>query len=268
MIIQTKAHARAGLVGNPSDGYYGKTISFIIRNFAACVTLYETPELEILLSEQDHSGFPSLESLVEDVRLNGYYGGIRLIKATIKRFWQFCREKELCLEEKNFSIRYHSDIPRGVGLAGSSAIITAALRALMQFYGVGEEKLPKPWQASLVLAVETEELGISAGLQDRVIQVYEGLVYMDFSRSVMEGQGHGNYEPLDPEVLPELFIAYSTDLGQGSGVFHSSIRQRFQAGDPEVTRAMEQFADFAAEGRGHLLKGGKGKTGRDHGPEL
>ena len=35
MIIAAHAYARAGLVGNPSDGYFGKTISFIIRNFAA-----------------------------------------------------------------------------------------------------------------------------------------------------------------------------------------------------------------------------------------
>ena len=34
-----------------------------------------------------------------------------------------------------------------------------------------------------VLLVEQEELGITVGLQDRVIQVYEGLVYMDFDRS-------------------------------------------------------------------------------------
>ena len=31
-----------------------------------------------------------------------------------------------------------------------------------------------------MLSVEREELGITAGLQDRVVQVYEGLVYMDF----------------------------------------------------------------------------------------
>ena len=33
-------------------------------------------------------------------------------------------------------------------------------------------------------SVEQEELGITVGLQDRVIQVYEGLVYMDFDREL------------------------------------------------------------------------------------
>ena len=36
-----------------------------------------------------------------------------------------------------------------------------------------------------------EELGITAGLQDRVVQVYGGLVYMDFARESMQQLGHG-----------------------------------------------------------------------------
>ena len=33
MIIQTKAYPRVGLIGNPSDGYFGKTISFVFKNY-------------------------------------------------------------------------------------------------------------------------------------------------------------------------------------------------------------------------------------------
>ena len=39
--IRTEAFARAGLIGNPSDGYFGKTISFIVRNFPARIELTE-----------------------------------------------------------------------------------------------------------------------------------------------------------------------------------------------------------------------------------
>ena len=46
-IVKTKAYARAGLIGNPSDGYHGRTISLIVKNFAAEVVLYEWSELEI-----------------------------------------------------------------------------------------------------------------------------------------------------------------------------------------------------------------------------
>jgi glucuronokinase len=80
-------------------------------------------------------------------------------------------------------------------MAGSSAIITACWRALMAFYQV---EIPKHLLPSLVLSVENEELGIPAGLQDRVIQSYEGLVFMDFNRASIEKLGHGIYEELDP----------------------------------------------------------------------
>lgn len=35
-VVQT-CHARIGLMGNPSDGYFGKTLSVLIDNFAATV---------------------------------------------------------------------------------------------------------------------------------------------------------------------------------------------------------------------------------------
>ena len=40
-IIRKRGYARAGLIGNPSDGYHGKTISLVVRNFFATVILYE-----------------------------------------------------------------------------------------------------------------------------------------------------------------------------------------------------------------------------------
>jgi glucuronokinase len=45
MLIKTHSYARAGLLGNPSDGYFGKTIAFTFSEFFAQVTMYETPEL-------------------------------------------------------------------------------------------------------------------------------------------------------------------------------------------------------------------------------
>ncbi len=237
-------------MGNPSDGYFGKTISFAFCNFHAEVVLYETPELEILPSEKDRSCFDSLPALVKDVRLHGYYGGVRLLKATVKKFYDYCEENQIELHRKNFTIRYNSDIPHGVGLAGSSAIITACLRALMAFYGVS---IPKYVQANLVLAAEAGELRIPAGLQDRVIQVYEGVVYMDFAKAIMEKQGYGNYEPLDPRLLPKLYVAYRDDLSEPTEVFHNDIRQRFERGEKAVVDAMRYWAGLTDKVKQCLL---------------
>ena len=261
MIIRTQAFARAGLVGNPSDGYFGKTISFVVRNFRAEAVLYESPELEILPNARDQSSFSGLDALAADVRSYGYYGGIRLLKATIKRFHDYCQEAGIPLPRRNFTVRYRTDIPSQVGLAGSSAIITACLRGLMAFYEVA---IPRVVQPSVILSVETRELGIPAGLQDRVIQVYQGLVYMDFRRDLMEREGRGAYEELDPRLLPPLYIAYRTDLAEGTEVFHNDIRGRFDRGEPAVVDAMKYWAELAAGVRELLLEG----RGREIGPLL
>lgn len=254
MICEATACARAGLIGNPSDGYFGKTISFTVRNFYAKVTMYESPELEIVPSFQDQFRYGSMRELREDVKGQGYYGGIRLMKATIKKFIDYCDEHRMELPERNFSIRYRSNIPIRVGLAGSSALVTATLKALMEFY---EVDIPKPIQPNVILSVETDELGISAGLQDRVTQVYEGCVFMDFDRELMAAQGYGRYEELDAALLPNLFVAYRTDLAEGSEVFHNNIRARWLEGDPEILQAMQDFAGYA-QNVYELLKAGRG----------
>lgn len=62
------------------------------------------------------------------------------------------------------------------GLSGSSAIACAAFSCLLDFYNV-REKIGVKIRPQLILNAE-KELGIVAGLQDRVAQVYGGLVYM------------------------------------------------------------------------------------------
>lgn len=255
LLIRKNAYARAGLIGNPSDGYGGKTLALLVRNFRAEVTLYEWDRIEVVFSRNDQTRFDSIDDLVQDVRLHGYYGGIRLVKATIKKFVEFCRRQGYRLHGRNFSVRYQSDIPRQVGLAGSSAIIVATLRCLMEFYGV---EIARQVQPSLVLSVETEELGIAAGLQDRVVQTYQGLVYMDFAEELRReicGLPCGVYEPLDPAGLPPLYVAYGTDEGEPTEVIHNNLRARFQRGEPEVVRAMAQLGELTVQARRAIEEG-------------
>jgi glucuronokinase len=261
-LVRRRAYARAGLIGNPSDGYHGKTISIIVRNFWAEVVLYEWDSVDIVLAEDDRARFSSVYDLARDVRLHGYYGGIRLIKATIKRFVEYCETRGIALHARNFSVRYDTNIPRQVGLAGSSAIIVATLRCLMEFYDV---RIPMEAQPTFVLGVEQEELRITAGLQDRVIQVYEGMVYMDFARDhrhLVDDIPCYRYEPLDPSLLPPLYLAYHDALSEPTEVFHNNIRERFDRGEAAVVSAMERFASLAARGRDALRAGDTATLGR------
>lgn len=242
-------------MGNPSDGYQGKTLSIIVGDCRAQVTLYEWDQVEIVLSQEDRSAFRSIEELARDVRLHGYYGGIRLVKATIKKFVDYCHRQGHELHDRNFSVRYESNIPRQVGMAGSSAIIVATLKCLMEFYGID---VPQAVRPSLALSVETDELGIAAGLQDRVIQVFGGLVFMDFSpesAAIVDGFECGYYEPIDPARLPPLYLAYRTDVSEPTEVLHNDLRLRYRRGEADVVGAMRQFADLTVQARGAILEG-------------
>ena len=238
MIIETHSYPRAAVIGNPSDGYFGKTIAFLFSNFKATVQLYHSPELKIYPQGLDITSFDSIHQMVENVNLNGYYGGIRLLKGTIKVFYDYCEKQNIQLDGRNFTIRYHSNIPLRLGLAGSSAIITACMKALMSFYNVA---IPKPVMANLVLSVETEELGIAAGLQDRVAQAYEQPVYMDFEKSTMQKQGYGNYEELEADNFKNMYIAFRKNLSEGTEVVHNNLRARYNIGEKVVLDAMEKW---------------------------
>lgn len=252
MLIKTEACARAALIGNPSDGYFGRTISFTFSDYKASVTLWESPELCILPSVRDHETFDSIGSLAKSVRLFGYYGGIRLLKAAIKTFYEYVTAHGIHIDRRNFTIRYESTIPGLVGMAGSSAIVTATYRALMNFYGVS---IPRPELANVIRSTEEKELGIAAGLQDRVIQVYGGLVYMDFDKQLLDSRGYGEYVPLDPKLMPKVYVAYRTDLSEASSVYHNNLKARYNAGDKAVVNAMAFWRDITLEARECLETG-------------
>ncbi len=251
MTIQTKAYARAGILGNPSDGYFGKIIAVTVKDFEAKVFCDESHELMIQSHKDDIPVYKNIQDLVERVELYGYYGGVRLIKATIKKFYEYCRRQNIQLENKNFSIRYSSGIPRQLGLGGSSAIITAAIRALMEFYNV---KIPLEILPTLILEAERDELGINAGFMDRVIQVYEGCVYMDLDEKIIQEKGHGIYERLSPKFLPKLYLAYKPALGKVSGRVLNDIRQGYDRGDSFILETLRSIAEKAESGKEALLK--------------
>jgi glucuronokinase len=264
MIIEETSYARAGLVGNPSDIFNGKTMSLLFDRFKVLVKVYETPMLTVKPSIRDITTFDSMDDLVGYRKLFGYYGGLRLIEAMIVRFRLYCDKAGIRLPDRNFTLEYTSSIPFGVGLGGSSAIIKAVFGALMRFYQLSEKDIPKPIQPNLLLEAETEELNISAGPQDRVVVVYGGLVYMDFGKAAYaENDGlHGHYEKLDPALLPPLFIAYKEELSKSSGAVHNIMRYRASVErDQKVLDVMQEKAALVDLVKAELCKHNKDALG-------
>ncbi|XP_057982716.1 glucuronokinase 1-like [Malania oleifera] len=250
--IEHKANARVGLLGNPSDVYFGRVISFSFANFWASVRLEPSADLVIRPHPtHDLVHFDSLHHLVSRLQNEGYYGGVRLLMAICKVFHNYCKDNKIDLRGGNFTLSYETNIPRQTGLSGSSAIVCAALNCLLDFYEV-RHLIKVEVRPNLILDAE-KELGIVAGLQDRVAQVYGGLVYMDFSKERMDGLGHGIYTPLDISLLPPLHLIYAENPSD-SGKVHSTVRQRWLNGDEFIKSSMAEVANIALEGRNALLE--------------
>ena len=236
--IKTYSYPRAALIGNPSDGYHGKTIAFVFSNFSVEATLNESSQLEIQVPKEERT-FNSLQSFCDHIEYFGYYGGERLIKSTIKVFLDYCESKSIKLHKNLFTLSYQSDIPRSLGLAGSSAIVTAVIKALMEYYDV---KIHNAQLANIILSAETQELGITAGLQDRVAQAFAHPMYMDFDEQHMRNHGIGRYKKIDPHLLPNLYIAYKVINSESSEIVHGDLRQSYASGDPVVVKGINRLS--------------------------
>lgn len=274
-LLVSKSYARVGLLGNPSDGFGGKTLSLLLGNFCATVTL--RPHECVVLEphpEYDATFFRDLSRLGAYHGERGYYGGLRLLQATCKMFAQVCDNAGLTVhKEKGFIMSYETTIPRMVGLSGSSAIVVAAFRGLLTYCGLtlDDIKVTKSQLPQLILDVEKKELDIAAGLQDRVIQVYGGVVHMDFSptdattsTTTSSSTSHdyadpsksaGKYTSIDSNLLPPLYLAYNVKVGGESGKVHSTVKERWAYKDPELVAGMKELGSLADSGVDCLKRG-------------
>ena len=202
------ALARVALAGNPSDGYGGAVLAVCVPGLAARA---EAQPAMRALSEPPSS----------------------LVDAAMARFG-----RGPC------AVRWTTAVPREVGLGGSSAIVTATVRALCALHG---HDLAPDALAELVLAVEVDDLGIAAGPQDRYAQAHEGLVLMDFAGA------RPRVERLDPTLLPGLYLAWRSDAAQASHAVHGGLRDR--AAEPRVRAGMARLAGHARAARDALCTG-------------
>jgi glucuronokinase len=259
--VRAACLARSALLGNPSDGFGGATVSLTVANWRATAEIREAPGIGLRVGAARRE-WPDWPGLLDDIRSAGHPQPVRLLTATLIRWLEWHGAADIA-RGPGFRLDVDSDIPLQLGLGGSSAIVIAVWRALDAWFArqVAPELL-----ASLALSVETELLGIPAGLQDRVCQSLEGLVAMDFADGQMRtvaGLRVGQYERLDASLLPAgLFLAWNSQGSEGTEVPHRSLRQRFDAGEPAVRAAMLEFARLARTGVAALRSGDQRELAR------
>lgn len=247
-----KAYPRLGLLGNPMDALGGAAMSMTFQDYEARAWIEPADRITLVEPDREHPAWNSVDDLQQYIRVYGFHGGRRLMMALIARLGRYCRDHAIAIPDRNFSLRWESTIPLRVGLAGSSAILTAALRAILDFWAIDVPLLDR---VDIVMNTERVDLGIPAGPQDRVAQVFEGVVFLE-----PDGQGRLHVETLDSAALPPLFVAVDESSSEGTEIFHSNLRERFERREDPVMNGLRRQTELARAGRDLL------KTGR--GPEL
>jgi glucuronokinase len=236
-VARARVPGRSALVGNPSDGFGGAVIAFALEELETVVQAEPALGVELAAAEE-RLEFTELADLVHAGGAGRYPAGgpIALLMAAAKRFAD--RNPEFSDRGLRLEV-IRSSIPPRVGLAGSGAIVIGALRALGELFG---EPIPDRVLPRFARECETEELGMSGGMQDQVIQTYGGLLFMDFDSSNPDG---GRWEGLDPALLPPLFVAWLAEAGTDSSATHRPAHERFDAGDPEFVATMREIGRLA-----------------------
>ena len=228
--------ARIGLLGNPSDGYFGACISVPLVEMTATVSLLPCPSGDLVWPDE-----PGLR---------------RILLPTLAEYQTWSGRAST-----SFRCVVQTDIPRQVGLAGSSAIETALFEALLSWNGHASDAIDADSLAAAVMRVEAEHLGMVAGLQDRLPQAHRTMLHMDFERRRMETTGHALSTPLDVSLLPPLWLAHGPP-GQDSGEVHGGLPARWAAAESEMLMIIDSLRECADLGLVAILEADDAGLGR------
>ena len=137
-------------------------------------------------------------------------------------------------------VRWSTDIPRAVGLAGSSALVLATLRAA----NVDLEPLAL---AQLALSIERDDLGIPGGLQDRATQAFGVPVLVDTAHATP------TVTPLTPARALRFAVAWLPSAAADSGEYHARVAESVPGSMSELAAAARAAATAFKAGDAEAL---------------
>jgi glucuronokinase len=219
-----------------------------VKDFAAIVTAKPSRHMAIAVRRGASHNGP--KAMADFTCRYGYPDATRLMLAALVRFMSYCEMHNAGIPEEACALSLRTTIPRQVGMGGSSAIVRATLDALCGFYGIA---IALRDQVTLALEAETVELGIEAGLVDRVVQAFDGAIHFQCEDTPSPGWSAAR---VDARLLPKLFVAYRSDLAKiSSGGVLSPVGARFRAGDPEIKAIMAELRALAKSAADDLNAG-------------
>lgn len=237
-MIRAISAGRAGIIGNPTDGYGGTLICCSVKNKAE-VTVEESQELIL-----ENSFGKKVLRWRNDFENKGDYFDI--FRAVLRYFK---------LYDLKARVTAKTTIPVQAGLAGSTAMLSAVLSALIAYTG---KKVNTYELAELNRTIELNYLKCHCGYQDAYMTTFGGLNYLDFRGKEyykeLKDEQYGTVESLSKYVSEIPFVIAHTGIKHHSGSFHRPLRERWLEGDTAVVNGYNEIINIAREGKKALLK--------------
>lgn len=239
-MICASAPGRAGIVGNPTDGYGGTVLSTSLAERATVrITQGDGIHLDICGDQEAIRGS-------DDLGLTDRFTDVA--KAVLQTFPD-------AVERGQFRLTATTTIPMQAGLAGSTAMLVALLGGVLRFL---EIPLNRYEIAELARRIEFDLMGVTCGFQDQYMAAFGGLNYLDFRDKrpgIEDDPIFATVESLEEIVpLPPLVIA-NTGVQRRSGTVHKGLRERWLADDKAIVAGYERIGRLAREGKKALLAG-------------
>jgi glucuronokinase len=241
--------ARVGLVGNPSDGYGGAVLATVVPRLVATVTATTSDEVAFRGGGAIER-WPSIGHWTAHITAAGHGEAQRIISAAL---WTLDEHVARGGDRPRVgvSIEWRTDVPRSVGLAGSSALAVAVIDAAACVWGV---ELDRRVVAALALRAERDVLGIAAGWQDRIVQAFGTTVLVDASEmEVVDGirVPSVSQPSLPSSAALDLLVGWSDGSATSSDDYHAPLRRRAD----ELAAPMAALADAARRSAAALAAG-------------
>ena len=237
-MIRVTAPGRAGIIGNPTDGYGGTMIACSIENRAE-VYIEESDELII----ENPFGRKVLKWKNDYENKGDYFDIVRSVLRYLK------------LYDLKAKISIKSDVPVQAGLAGSTATLSAILSAILALVG---QKHNRYELAEINRIIELHYMKCQCGYQDAYMTTFGGLNYLDFRGKEyyreLNQEIYTTVEPLAPYVEKLPFVIAHTGIKHHSGDFHKPLRERWLEGEELVVKGYSDIAHIAREGKKALIK--------------
>ena len=236
-MIQVTAAGRAGIIGNPTDGYGGTLISCSIKNRA--VTTIEDNDVLLI---KNSFGEVVLRWENDFENKGDYFDIARSVLRHLKAY------------DLKAKITTQSNIPVQAGLSGSTAILSSTLSAVLAYMG---KKVNRYQLAEINRDIELNYMKCQCGYQDAYMTTFGGLNYLDFRGKEYykewQKEQYATVENISQYVDKLPFVIAHTGIKHNSGSFHRPLRERWLEGEATVVNGYREIAEIAREGKKALI---------------